>query len=91
MTTTASSLPNDTKAAEALDKANATINSMIAGSKDLTLTDLGELCKIYKSVKPLIETALPLIAGGSGLRREGRWCDHLSVESRRFGLPVVTA
>jgi hypothetical protein len=54
MTTTASSLPNDTKAAETLDKVNATINSMNASSKDLTLTDLGELCKIYKSVKPLI-------------------------------------
>ena len=58
MTTIASSHASETKALEALDKANAAI-SMHAGAK--ALPDLGELCKVYKTIKPFVTSALPLI------------------------------
>lgn len=48
---------------KALDKASATIarRQTRSAAKELEIPDLAEMCKTYKSSKPLIELALPLI------------------------------
>ena len=61
MTTTASShAANETKALEALDKASMAISQHDA-ARGITVPNLGELCKVYKTVKPSMQSALPLI------------------------------
>ena len=51
---------NEAHALEALDKASAAIGKHEA-ERSITVPNLGELCKVYKTIKPFVQSALPLV------------------------------